>query len=92
MLRLTRGDEVEFIVTGAQHYGVLIETIFGEKGWVEGEYLSATELAQEDWPQVGERLRGVVLGYANDGRIRVSMREVDGHPSPEHWPRADPKR
>ena len=89
MTRLSRGDEVEFAVIGAQHYGVLIETTAGEKGWVEEEYLSATKLARQDWPQVGEQLRGLVLGYTSDGRIRVCMREVDGHPSPERWPRAD---
>jgi len=91
MPRLSRGEEVEFVVTGAQHYGVLIETAAGEKGWVEEEYLSAIKLARDQWPQVGERLRGLVLGYANDGRIRVCMREVDGHASPESWPRADPE-
>ena len=37
--RLSRGDEVEFVVTGARHYGVLIETVTGERGWIEGEYL-----------------------------------------------------
>lgn len=88
--RLSRGDEVDFVVTGAQHYGVLIETTAGEKGWIEEEYLSATRLPREDWPQAGERLRGLVLGYAKDGRIRVCMREVDGRPSPERWPREDP--
>lgn len=92
MARLSRGDEVEFVVTGAQHYGVLIETRAGEKGWVEEEYLSATKLARGDWPQVGERLRGLVLGYTDDGRIRVCMREVDGRPSPQRWPRTNPGR
>jgi predicted RNA-binding protein with RPS1 domain len=92
MTRLSRGDEVEFVVTGAQHYGLLIETVAGEKGWIEADHLSANKLAREDWPQAGERLRGLVLGYANGGRIRVCMREVDGRPSPESWPRADPQR
>lgn len=91
MARFSRGDEVEFVVTGAQHYGVLIETLAGEKGWIEEEYLSATKLSPEEWPQAGERMHGLMLGYANDGRIRVCMREVDGHPSPERWPRADPE-
>lgn len=85
-MRLQRGEEVGFQVTGAQHYGVLIETEAGERGWIEEEYLSRTKLTREDWPPVGTRLRGLVLGYTADDRIRVCLREVDGQPSPDSWP------
>ncbi len=84
-----RGDEIQVMVTGAQPYGLLIEANEGEKGWIETEYLSDTKLEPRDWPPVGTRLRGLVLGYTRDGRIRVCMREVDGRPSPERWPPAD---
>jgi len=89
LAQFSRGDEVEFVVTGAMHYGVLIETIGGEKGWVEAEYLGAPKVPPEDWPVAGERLRGLVLGYEEGGagRIRVAMRAVDGRPAPEAWPR-----
>jgi hypothetical protein len=81
-----RGDEVLFTVTGAQHYGILIQTDSGERGWVEEEYLSDRKLRREEWPPVGVSLRGLVLGYARDGRIRVCLRDVDGRTSPDRWP------
>jgi hypothetical protein len=89
LTQLNRGDEVEFIVTGARHYGVLVETIGGEKGWIEAEYLSVSNVPSEAWPSVGTRMRGLVLGYTKEGegRIRIAMRAVDGRPAPETWPR-----
>ena len=81
-----RGDEVQVSVTGFQHYGVLVETDAGEAGWIEAEYLSNQMLTQDDWPGVGTSLRGLVLGYTADDRIRVCLREVDGRPSPDTWP------
>jgi hypothetical protein len=89
MERLRRGDEVSFTVTGAQHYGVLIATESGERGWIEDEYLSDETLSGAEWPQVGVTLRGLVLGYTLDGRIRVALRAVDGRPSPDRWPKND---
>jgi hypothetical protein len=86
---LMRGDEVEFIVTGAQPYGILVETVDGERGWVEDDAIAeGPVLPRSDWPQPGERLRGLVLGYTRDGRIRACLRAVDGHASPDSWPRA----
>ena len=84
--RYMRGQEVGFVVTGAQHYGVLIETDSGERGWIEAEYISDARLRQEEWPAPGTSLRGLVLGYTADGRIRVCLREVDGRESPDSWP------
>lgn len=83
-----RGQEVGFVVTGAAHYGVLIETDSAERGWIEAEYISDARLTQAEWPEAGTSLRGLVLGYTADGRIRVCLREVDGHPSPDRWPPA----
>lgn len=74
------------MVTGAQHYGVLIETDSGERGWIEAEYLSDARIRPEEWPAAGTSLRGLVLGYTADGRIRVCLRAVDGHQSPDRWP------
>jgi predicted RNA-binding protein with RPS1 domain len=82
----SRGDQVTFTVTGAQPYGVLIQTEQGERGWIEREYLSEAVLHQDQWPPVGTSLRGLVLGYTSDGRIRLCLREVDGRASPDRWP------
>ena len=86
MVGRMRGQEVDFVVTGTQHYGVLIQTDSGERGWIEAEYISDAALRQEEWPTAGTSLRGLVLGYTADGRIRVCLREVDGRPSPDRWP------
>jgi len=56
IVRRVRGEEVNFEVTGDQHYGVLIMTESGERGWVEEEYLSDTKLKREEWPRVGTSL------------------------------------
>jgi predicted RNA-binding protein with RPS1 domain len=92
MTTYDRGDEIDVVVTGTQHYGVLVETNDGEKGWIESEYLSGLVLEPRDWPPVGTVLRGLVLGRTRDGRIRVCLREVDGHSSPQSWPPADEAR
>jgi hypothetical protein len=84
------GRRIAFVVTGAQHYGVLIRTDSGERGWVEAEYISETMLPRQDWPPVGTHLRGLVLGHAGDCRIRVCLRDVDGRPSPDLWPPVRP--
>jgi len=86
MAKRARGQEVGFVVMGVQHYGVLIQTDSGERGWIEAEYLSDAKLSQGEWPEAGTSLRGLVLGYTADGRIRVCLREVDGRPSPDRWP------
>lgn len=85
MMRI-RGAVVQFTVSGHQHYGVLVTTDEGERGWIEAEYLSKDQLSQAQWPAIGTRLRGLVLGYTADGRVRVCMREVDGQASPDQWP------
>jgi hypothetical protein len=89
MTTYERGDEIDVVVTGAQHYGVLVATYEGEKGWIESEYLSDRPLEPKDWPPLGTRLRGLVLGHTSDGRIRVCLREVDGRRSPQLWPPAN---
>ena len=84
--RHARGDEARFTVTGAAHYGVLIQTDSGERGWIEDEYLNDRMLRREEWPPIGVSLRGLVMGYDSHGRIRVCLRAVDGRTSPDHWP------
>jgi hypothetical protein len=84
--RRSRGEQVRFEVTGWQHYGVLVRTEDDEVGWVEAEYISDLPLEQSDWPPAGTTLNGLVLGYTQDGRVRVCLRTVDGRPSPDHWP------
>ncbi len=81
-----RGEEVNFTVTGAQHYGVLIRTDSGERGWIESDYVSDVRPGRDEWPGVGTALRGLVLGYTKDGRIRIALRHVDGRQSPDRWP------
>jgi len=90
--RPRRGDEIEFEVAGAQHYGVLIRTNSGAPGWIEADHLSDSVVRREAWPPAGTRLRGLVLGVTRDGRIRVSLRPVDHHPSPGVWPPNDPQQ
>ncbi|MFJ1760615.1 hypothetical protein ACIOD2_09885 [Amycolatopsis sp. NPDC088138] len=67
-----RYDVVECAVTGHVHYGLLIAAEDGERGFVDRAEI--TDEPGEPWPETGSRLRGVVLGYTRDGRLRVATR------------------
>lgn len=88
-MRYQRGDVVAFEVTGAAHYGILVVTEHGEPGWIEGPLISEQRLTPDQWPPVGTRLRGLVLGPGSLNRVRLCLRPVDGRPSPDHWPPVD---
>ncbi len=64
-------------MTGYTHYGVLIATDAGERGWIESDYVADGPIRREEWPEVGARVVGVVLGYAQatahmPARIRLA--------------------
>ncbi|RAS68448.1 hypothetical protein C8D87_102513 [Lentzea atacamensis] len=65
-----RYDVVHCLVIGHVQYGLLIESEDGERGFVDSSYV--TDQPGEPWPEVGRRLRCLVLGYANDGRLRAA--------------------
>ena len=67
-----RFEVIRCVVVGSAPYGVLVETSDGEEGWVEAEYLDHGPVDPTRWPFPGTHLDAVVLGYANDGRIRVA--------------------
>ncbi|MFD8494902.1 hypothetical protein [Amycolatopsis sp. NPDC059657] len=65
-----RYDVIDCSVVGQAHYGLLIESEDGERGFVDRAHIS--DDPGEPWPVVGQRLRCVVLGYTNDGRLRAA--------------------
>lgn len=65
-----RYDIVHCSVVGHAQYGLLIESEDGERGFVDSSYV--TDTPGEAWPAVGQRLRCVVLGYTNNGRLRAA--------------------
>jgi hypothetical protein len=65
-----RYDMVHGSVVGHVRYGLLIESEDGERGFVDSSYIS--DGPGEAWPEVGRRLRCVVLGYTREGRLRVA--------------------
>lgn len=65
-----RYDLVHCSVVGHARYGLLIESEDGARGFVDSSYVS--DRPGEPWPEVGRRLRCVVLGYTRDGRLRVA--------------------
>jgi hypothetical protein len=68
----SRYDIIECTVIGRTQYGLLVESIAGERGYVETEYINETPLPAGSEPKIGERIYGVVLGYTEDGRLRLS--------------------
>jgi hypothetical protein len=69
-----RYDVIHCSVVGHKHYGLLIESEDGERGFVDG--IDITDKPGEPWPAVGQRLRCVVLGYARDGRLRAAAKPL----------------
>lgn len=66
----SRYDIVHCLVIGHARYGILIESEDSELGFVDSSYI--TDQPGEPWPEVGQRLRCMVLGYAKDGKLRVA--------------------
>ena len=64
-----RYDIVHCTVTGHVHYGLLVESQDGERGFVDSSYIA--DKPGEPWPEVGQQLRCVVLGYTKENRLRV---------------------
>jgi len=65
---------VDLEVTGHQPYGVLFRTAEGESGFVDMADISDVPITRGDWPPVGYRGTGVVLGVTRTGKLRVSLR------------------
>jgi len=68
---------VDLEVTGHQPYGVLFRTSAGTPGFVDKADIADSAITREDWPSVGQRRTGVVLGLTRSGKLRASMRPAD---------------
>jgi len=68
---------VDLEVTGHQSYGVLFRTTAGAVGFVDKADISDAPIAPQDWPAVGYRGTGVVLGVTRTGKLRASLRPSD---------------
>jgi hypothetical protein len=68
---------VDCLVTGHQHYGILVRTSGGRPGFIDSIDISDGATDPREWPLVGERITCVVLGETRDGRLRASARESD---------------
>jgi len=66
-----RFDPVECVVVGHIHYGLLIESEDGERGFVDRMYIGGAP--GTPWPAVGTVLPCVVIGYTRRfNRLRVA--------------------
>jgi hypothetical protein len=68
---------VDLEVTGHQPYGVLVRTADGTSGFVDSADISDVPISRADWPPIGYRAAGVVLGVTRAGRLRGSLRPAD---------------
>jgi hypothetical protein len=69
-----RYDVVRCSVVGRVHYGLLIESADGERGYVDSADI--TDQPGEPWPEIGQQLPCVVLGYTKEGRLRAAARPL----------------
>lgn len=63
-----RFDLTGATVAGWAHYGLLIETDDGHRGYVDASYVNPPA-----WPEIGTRVRGVVLGVAPNVGVRLAL-------------------
>jgi hypothetical protein len=68
---------VDLEVTGHQSFGVLFRTADGESGFVDLADISDVPIGRDEWPAVGYRGTGVVLGTTRAGKLRASLRPAD---------------
>lgn len=68
---------VEFEVEGHKPYGLVFRTTGGASGFVDKADISDSPISPEDWPLIGRRLTGVVLGTTRSGQIRATTRASD---------------
>lgn len=79
MTRTNRSRYSLVICTVASHqpYGLVVRSSSGEAGFVDSADIADGLVPRDSWPAVGEHVDGVVLGYTNDQRLRVSARPAD---------------
>ena len=68
---------VNCVVVSHQHYGLVVQSDAGRRGFVDRIDIADTATEAAEWPAVGDNIRGVVLGLTQDGRIRLSIRRMD---------------
>ncbi|MEV4116054.1 hypothetical protein [Nonomuraea sp. NPDC049695] len=68
---------VDAMVVGHRPYGLIIRSAAGERGFVDRSHIAHIRVEANAWPPVGEQVRGVVLGRAEDGRLRLDIRKMD---------------
>jgi len=68
---------VDCEITTHQPYGVVFRAPDGTLGFVDRADISDSPITPEQWPPVGQRLTGVVLGSTRGEKLRVSLRPSD---------------
>jgi len=75
--RLQKYDAVYATVVSQPPYGLFLATESDDRAFIDADYVADGAVGRDSWPKVGERLRGIVLGVANDGRVRLTGRQSD---------------
>ncbi|MFS8101787.1 hypothetical protein LFM09_32130 [Lentzea alba] len=75
--RLRRYAVVSGTVVSHPPYGIFLTTDTGDRAFIDSDYVADGGVRRDEWPQPGERVRGMVLGVTRDGRVRLSTRQSD---------------
>lgn len=70
---------VDCVVSAHRPYGLIVAVARRYRGFVDLDHISHVPIAADDWPAVGSKQRGLVLGETNDGRLRLDLRKDDLH-------------
>lgn len=75
---LPRYAIASLVVVGHRRYGLRVEVVDSDReGFVDSANIADPPLRHEDWPCVGARMRGVVLGRTRAGQLRLTTRRRD---------------
>ncbi|HEX5492980.1 MAG TPA: hypothetical protein VFX70_00215 [Mycobacteriales bacterium] len=74
---MRRYDLVDCEIIGHHSYGILLRTSEGLTGFADLSDIFDAPTSRDEWPPIGTRMTGVVLGENRSGRVRVSTRTLD---------------
>ena len=74
--RLCKYDAVYATVVSRPPYGLFLSIESGGGAFIDADYVADGVVSRDSWPNVGERLRGIVLGVTSDGRVRLTGRQA----------------
>jgi hypothetical protein len=70
---LTRGDSIAGTVRAHHHWGVSLELVNGDQGYIDAADLARASYTHGHWPPIGSSVTALFLLYGRDGRAVMTL-------------------